>query len=143
MIHNYFPAKKYSPWHWFSFWRRQILSTRQNMRRISFKNKQNFKKSESSDFFSRENVSKLQSLYISEEEFSEEDRRSMLECFSRNFPKYSKEILKKILESSNHHLYIAVNNLLHWRAKGHPQVLKGMYQLFDIIRQIHFYALCK
>ena len=115
---------------WFSFWRRQILSTRQNARRISYKNKQFLQKSESKsmsmDYLSRENSSKLHSLYISETEFSEEDKASMLECFSRNFPKYSKEILKKILKKSNYHLYLSVNNLLHWRAEGHPLIFRGI-----------------
>ena len=115
---------------WFSFWRRQILSTRQNARRISYKNKQFLQKSESKsmsmDYLNRENSSKLHSLYISETEFSEEDKASMLECFSRNFPKYSKEILKKILKKSNYHLYLSVNNLLHWRAEGHPLIFRGI-----------------
>ena len=115
---------------WFSFWRRQILSTRQNARRISYKNKQFLQKSESKsmsmDYLNRENSSKLHSLYISETEFSEEDKASMLECFSRNFPKYSKQILKKILVKSNYHLYLSVNNLLHWRAEGHPLIFRGI-----------------
>ena len=115
---------------WFSFWRRQILSTRQNARRISFKSRQLLLKSESKsmsmDYFNRENSSKLHSLYISETEFSEEDKASMLECFSRNFPKYSKQILRKILENSNYHLYRSVNNLLNWRAEGHPLIFRGI-----------------
>ena len=115
---------------WFSFWRRQILSTRQNARRISFKSRQILLNSESKsvrsmDYFNRENSSKLHSLYISETEFSEEDKASMLECFSRNFPKYSKQILRKILENSNYHLYLSVNNLLHWRAEGHSLIFRG------------------
>ena len=115
---------------WFSFWRRQILSTRQNARRISFKSRQILLKCESKsirsmDYFNRENSSKLHSLYILETEFSEEDKASMLECFSRNFPKYSKQILRKILENSNYHLYLSVNNLLHWRAEGHPLIFRG------------------
>lgn len=116
---------------WFSFWRRQILSTRQNARRISYKSRQLLLKTESKsismDYFNRENSSKLHSLYISDTEFSEEDKSSMLECFSRNFPKYSKQILRKILENSNYHLYLSVNNLLYWRAEGHPLIFRGIY----------------
>ena len=113
---------------WFSFWRRQIMSTRQNVRRLSYKNRDHLKKCESKstmNYFSRENSSQLHSLYISETEFNEEDKTSLLECFSRNFPKYSKEILRKILEISNYHLYLSVNNLLHWRAEGHPLIFRG------------------
>ena len=113
---------------WFSFWRRQIMSTRQNVRRLSYKNRDHLKKCESKstmNYFSRENSSQLHNLYISETEFNEEDKTSLLECFSRNFPKYSKEILRKILEISNYHLYLSVNNLLHWRAEGHPLIFRG------------------
>ena len=122
---------------WFSFWRRQILSKRQTARRISFNNKQFLKKSESKskpmDYLNRENASKLYNLYISDADFSEEDRSSMLECLSRNFPKYSKEILRKILKISNYHLYLSVNNLLQWRAEGHPLIFRGRY-IFCSIR---------
>ena len=118
---------------WFSFWRRQILSTRQNARKLSYKRRQHLKYESQStmavasmDYFNRENSSQLYSLYISETEFNEEDKTSMLECLSRNFPKYSKEILRKVLEISNYHLYLSVDNLLRWRAEGHPLIFRGI-----------------
>ena len=118
---------------WFSFWRRQILSTRQNARKLSYKRRQHLKYESQStmavasmDYFNRENSSQLYSLYISETEFNEEDKTSMLECLGRNFPKYSKEILRKVLEISNYHLYLSVDNLLRWRAEGHPLIFRGI-----------------
>ena len=116
---------------WFSFWRRQILSTRQNARKLSYKRRQQVKYESQStmasmDYFNRENSSQLYSLYISETEFNEEDKTSMLECLGRNFPKYSKEILRKVLEMSNYHLYLSVDNLLRWRAEGHPLIFRGI-----------------
>ena len=72
---------------WFSHWRKQIISSRSFVKKITFQKlisrNSTSKDSKVPSCLSQKNISKLQELYICNTEFREEDKRSMLDCFSR------------------------------------------------------------
>ena len=110
---------------WYSHWRTIIINNR-NMTLVSPHKSVSPKKSPALPLLTT-NLQQLKKLYISTKQFSGEDKRSLVRCMNRNFPKYSETVLKKILHLGDYHLYSAIHHLNNWTMSGHPKQFKGLF----------------